>query len=276
MQAPHKCPAVAWVSNPELCGWLYRNKARKNGKRYLDMVEKNRNDGQKLEGSVSFFNHCFELISLLCLKKRSLKACVNIHHQSVQFFKVQTDPETFQESSCILQKKRKKTKTKKTECILALCCSDSGQMWWMNTWLWIKKMKYYFKIGKSKTLWSDLCVCVFSFLQNTDQTTRWRSVRAVDQTATTPNTWTRSSAPSKVCMSCVCVWVGCTGVPVCEGVERKQVCVCAALNPGSPEALWSLHGSFKVQFHVSALVSIRLCVGWKYVVFSLCVLSVAF
>lgn len=62
-------------------------------------------------------------------------------------------------------------------------------------------------------------------------------------------------------MSCVCVWVGCTGVPVCEGVERKQVCVCVALNPGSSEALWSLHGSFKVQFHVSALVSIRLCVG---------------
>lgn len=125
------------------------------------------------------------------------------------------------------------------------------------------------------TMWC-VCVCVFSFLQNTDQTTRWRSVRAVDQTATTPNTWTRSSAPSKVCMSCVCVWVGCTGVPVCEGVERKQVCVCVALNPGSPEALWSLRGSFKVQFHVSALVSIRLCVGWKYVVFSLCVLSVAF
>lgn len=148
----------------------------------------------------------------------------------------------------------------------------------MNTWLWIRKMKYYFKIGKCKTLRCDLCVyvCVFSFLQNTDQTTRWRSVRAVDQTATTPNTWTRSSAPSKVCMSCVCVWVGCTGVPVCEGVERKQVCVCVALNPGSSEALWSLHGSFKVQFHVSALVSIRLCVGWKYVIFSLCVLSVAF
>lgn len=124
-------------------------------------------------------------------------------------------------------------------------------------------MKYYFKIGKCKTLRCDLCVCVcvFSFLQNTDQTTRWRSVRAVDQTATTPNTWTRSSAPSEVCMSCVCVWVGCTGVPVCEGVECKQVCVCVALNPGSPEALWSLHGSFKVQFHVSALVSIRLCVG---------------
>lgn len=121
-------------------------------------------------------------------------------------------------------------------------------------------MKYYFKIGKSKTLRCDLCVCVFSFLQNTDQTTRWRSVRAVDQTATTPNTWTRSSAPSKVCMSCVCVWVGCTGVPVCEGVERKQVCVCVALNPGSPEALWSLRGSFKVRFHVSALVSIRLSV----------------
>lgn len=50
-------------------------------------------------------------------------------------------------------------------------------------------------------------------------------------------------------------------MPVCEGVERKQVCVCVALNPGSSEALWSLHGSFKVQFHVSALVSIRLCVG---------------
>lgn len=138
-----------------------------------------------------------------------------------------------------------------------------------------KKNEVLFQNRKMQnlTMWY---VCVFSFLQNTDQTTRWRSVRAVDQTATTPNTWTRSSAPSKVCMSCVCVWVGCTGVPVCEGVERKQVCVCVALNPGSSEALWSLHGSFKVQFHVSALVSIRLCVGWKYVIFSLCVLSVAF
>lgn len=34
------------------------------------MVEKNRNDGQKLEGSVAFFNHCFELISLLCFKNK--------------------------------------------------------------------------------------------------------------------------------------------------------------------------------------------------------------
>lgn len=160
MQAPHKCPAVAWVSNPELCGWLYRNKARKNGKRYLDMVEKNRNDGQKLEGSVSFFNHCFELISLLCFKKkRSLKACVNIHHQSVQFFKVQTDPETFQESSCILQKKRKKNKDKEDRVYFGTLL----QWLWanvMNTWLWIRKMKYYFKIGKCKTLRCDLCVCM--------------------------------------------------------------------------------------------------------------------
>lgn len=99
-------------------------------------------------------------------------------------------------------------------------------------------------------------MCV-SFLQSTDPTIRWRSARAVGRTATTPNTWTRSSAPSKVCV-CVCdVWM-----------HRWSVnkCVCVFVSPWTLAHLkpfCCLRGSFHVWFHVSVLVSIRLCVGWK-------------
>lgn len=74
-------------------------------------------------------------------------------------------------------------------------------------------------------------MCV-SFLQSTDPTIRWRSARAVGRTATTPNTWTRSSAPSKVCV-CVCdVWMHRWSVNKCV-----CVCLCVSLNPRSPKAL---------------------------------------
>lgn len=94
------------------------------------MVEKNRNDGQKLEGSVSFFNHCFELISLLCLKKKKIPESLCKYSSPVSsVLQSPNKPRNFPGKQLHSPKKeKKKTKTKKTECILALCCSDSGQM----------------------------------------------------------------------------------------------------------------------------------------------------
>ena len=62
--------------------------------------------------------------------------------------------------------------------------------------LWSDKVN--FRTARGCTLFFIWLYVLPSFLQNTDQTTHWRSVRAVDQTATTANTWTRSSTPSKV------------------------------------------------------------------------------
>lgn len=59
---------------------------------------------------------------------------------------------------------------------------------------------------------------------------------------------------------CVCVWC------VDAQVECKQVCVCVCVSPWTLAHLkpfCCLRGSFHVWFHVSVLVSIRLCVGWK-------------
>lgn len=104
-------------------------------------------------------------------------------------------------------------------------------------------------------LWSlSLCVCVSSISQSTDPTTRWRSARAVDQTATNPNTWTRSSAPSKVC-GCVCVF-GSVDAQVCLWQWRKVwwvnrcVCVC----------VWTLsHLKLLDLFILSSCSSTSLC-----------------
>lgn len=78
-----------------------------------------------------------------------------------------------------------------------------------------KTERGFFLTKISQSVWCDLCC---SFLQNMDQTTRWRSVRVVGLTETTANTWSRSSAPSKVCVMFLfasmhrCVGVGGCGV----------------------------------------------------------------
>lgn len=55
------------------------------------------------------------------------------------------------------------------------------------------------------------------------------------------------------------VWVWCLCLGWFTGVTFKQVWVCVVLNPRSPLNLPSQHGSLNLQFHVSVLVSIRLC-----------------
>lgn len=123
------------------------------------------------------------------------------------------------------------------------------------------------KNRSNQSLRCDLWMHVCSFLQSTDRTTRWRSVRAADRTATTASTWSGSSAPSKV--SKIFVF---TGRPRCISVwvwsVNRCAPVCADMNPRSPTGPLSLHGSFSAWCHVSVLVAVRLSAGWKYSFFS--------
>lgn len=137
---------------------------------------------------------------------------------TIQLFKVQKRSRNVPGKQLHSLKKRQR----EGERVLWLC--SCVQMWRMNK-----------EIHKSRR-WLLWCVCSFS--QSTDPTTRWRSARAADRTATTPNTWTRSSAPSKVCV-CVmhrCLW-------------RVNRCVCV-----SEPSLTSL--SLLLWFHVSLYVSV--------------------
>lgn len=105
------------------------------------MFEKNRNDGQKVEGSVSFFNHCFELISLFCLKKKKKKIPESLCKYSSPLTSVLQSPNRpriFQESSCILQKKRNKNKDKE----------DRVYFGTLLQWLWANVMDEHMTVNK--------------------------------------------------------------------------------------------------------------------------------
>lgn len=205
---------------------------------------------------------CFPLlwISFIFLEW-SLKACVNIHQQSVSKSR-SSKVQQFSRTAAAFFKERDTEEKVYSGPLLQRPRADvRDESVTVN-------QKNHFKTHKTRRLtrWLLWCVLVFHRVRTRLLAGDKPKLSAGPQRHQTPGPGHQHHQRC-VCL-CVCVLVRMHRCACLCGWGCGGSCVFVCLlNPRSPKALLSLQGSFYVWFHVSVLVSIRLCVGWKYDLF---------